>query len=604
MSRSENPTPPKRLNVHRLEDMIQWIRRDLVPHEMTAEAVDRFLEDLYYAPTYRALMASGHLQEHGEIPGSRKKMKHSLLSLDFCVTASDEATPRPQLVRAAALTRAALSVREEIREGRFAPDTHRDQALEMGQFANLFGKTLRAAEVDNELVEAEKATHIAVLVDGHAFRLQVIGEDGEVATVQEILAALERITEMRAELESRGSIGLITCLPRQESHTLRQSLTATANAGATLDMMDSALFVLALDAGAPERGDDEARDIDRHATAVFSASYWNRWYDKSCQIVVCADGSAGCVFNFACYVDGGIGIRFVDEIRNRAEGMYPTPGTPPTGTRILCFPLTIPDNIRDAAEKETARYLRGEHQSVFVAPFDKELVKRRNLSPDSLVQMAILLGCRKFFSDTGRPHELRQFVSVRQYAGGTLDCPYATTREAADFVERAFTEPDYPELPELLRKAVASHKRVILDTVAGRSPKVVLNYLARARPEHVTLDQIKEILETYRGQGLRKYIGDVFGLDKDTGEIITSALNLRPGTTMLGRPGIKLPYLTHLGLHYFVRRDRIVFVHMPAIAHCPDDITGLEASIEEGLRTCMLLAEKDGNRFTRAPQLT
>ena len=68
----------------------------------------------------------------------------------------------------------------------------------------------------------------------------------------------------------------------------------------------------------------------------------------------------------------------------------------------------------------------------------------------------------------------------------------------------------------------------------------------------------------FRRIGIRKYTSDMFETSTHSGDCFASSLRLLPGISMIGRPGIRLPYLGYYGLHYLIEEERIMIVLMPA----------------------------------------
>lgn len=582
MSDMDNLNEPIELKINTLEKMRTWIERDLTRGGHSTEEIEAFLTDVDYDAAYHALDRSRLLHDHGEIPNARLGMKHSLLSLDFCVLASNEPVKRDPVHRAADMVAAALDVYDEIKDGTFKPDSHRTQMLDMAQFANLFGRTLVPLEEANKLVESPDSTHLAVFVNGYAFRLD-IAEDGQRKSVNQFYADLNAINSLAQQAEANGNIGILTCQDRKSAHALRQSFCEDPAKREMVEMIDTALFVVCLnDKGADLPESKEVEYFDRQSSMIFSGNYWNRWYDKSFQLVILEDGSAGGVFNFACYIDGGVGIRMIDDLFQRTS---PKPNP-------YKLPPTLTTEEREAVSDNFIHLVRAHTQSVYTLAYDREYIKQNNLSPDSTLQMAILLGLKMFYSDHPTL-ELRQFVSVRKYNAGTLDCPYVTSPAVAAFVDQAYENPEAEGMRALLVKAIQEHKDAVLSTVGGRSPKVVMNYLTRLNNDKDKIESLQGTIQKWRDKGFKKYVGDVFGLDRDTSEVISSALNLKSGTELLGRPGVRLPYLTHLGLHYFVRQGHVVFVYMPANDESSDRLPELHESIIKALDVILEMIERE-----------
>jgi hypothetical protein len=76
-------------------------------------------------------------------------------------------------------------------------------------------------------------------------------------------------------------------------------------------------------------------------------------------------------------------------------------------------------------------------------------------------------------------------------------------------------------------------------------------------------------------------------------DVIVSQPGPRPGVLCLGRPGVRLPYVGHLGLHYQIHGDTIILIFMPGRDSSlrPVDLAG---SLERDIRRIVDIAEKAG----------
>lgn len=85
----------------------------------------------------------------------------------------------------------------------------------------------------------------------------------------------------------------------------------------SLFVMDSALFVVCLDHVSPTTLADQSNDFLHGTSSVESGiqtgTCLNRWYDKSLQIIVCENGSAGVNFEHS-HLDGHTVLRFASDV--------------------------------------------------------------------------------------------------------------------------------------------------------------------------------------------------------------------------------------------------------------------------------------------------
>ncbi|HUT78112.1 MAG TPA: hypothetical protein VM285_10520, partial [Polyangia bacterium] len=77
-------------------------------------------------------------------------------------------------------------------------------------------------------------------------------------------------------------------------------------------------------------------------------------------------------------------------------------------------------------------------------------------------------------------------------------------------------------------------------------------------------------------------------------DVIVSQPGPRPGVLCLGRPGTRLPYVVHFGLHYQIHGESIILIFMPGTGSSlrPAD---LAASLERDLLCLLEIAGRAGS---------
>jgi carnitine O-acetyltransferase len=134
-----------------------------------------------------------------------------------------------------------------------------------------------------------------------------------------ICAIIEDADKLPISKVAQSSIGLLTTERRPTWAALRQDFLDDPSSpnNECLNVVDSALFILCLDASSPRTADAicgtmlcGTYELSRRGIQV--GTCLNRWYDKL-QIIVCADGQAGVNFEHSA-VDGHTVLRFVADV--------------------------------------------------------------------------------------------------------------------------------------------------------------------------------------------------------------------------------------------------------------------------------------------------
>ena len=199
----------------------------------------------------------------------------------------------------------------------------------------------------------------------------------------------------------------------------------------SLEIVDSALFVLVLDDYIPKDRHDAAENMLHGSYELGqtpdsddyqAGSCCNRWYDKL-QIIVCGDGTAGINFEHSA-IDGHTALRFVSDIYAetvinfaqsitrlvQAHDIIPNVinakvrrsavTLDPSGRPLLdVFPKKIPFHLPESVVQkiyyaETALSDQIAASDTFVLEFKdygKKFITTNSLSPDSYVQMSMML---------------------------------------------------------------------------------------------------------------------------------------------------------------------------------------------------------------------
>lgn len=169
----------------------------------------------------------------------------------------DAKLAKSQVGRAASLVFASAKMASVLWREDLAPDVFKGRPLCMDQFKALFG-ACRVPRAEKDCVEVvPDSQHIVVLAKNQFYYFTVLWPDGTVAVTEsdlkEILTAILNDAEkMDPEVALKQALGVLTTQQRKEWAVIRDNLVASSPHNATaMEIVDSALFVLALDDYAP-----------------------------------------------------------------------------------------------------------------------------------------------------------------------------------------------------------------------------------------------------------------------------------------------------------------------------------------------------------------
>lgn len=422
-----------------------------------------------------------------------------------------------QLARAASLVLASLKIASALRHETMAPDVFKGRPLCMDQYKALFGASRQPTEHADlasscdEVHVYKDSSHVVVMCNNQFYYFPALWtHSGHVAVdetdVLEILRAIQThahksITQLEA---TKTALGVFTSLKRSEWFLARQELCAVEKNESALHIIDSALFVLVLDDYAPTDPHSMGANF-LHGTNQLAegdtlqvGTCLNRWYDKL-QLIVCKDGTAGVNFEHSA-IDGHTALRFVSDmyaetIINFAESIVDlihgrgciqhivdaqviraaaTSDQTACGKPLLdVYPRKIvfelPDSVKERIYyAETALCDEVAASDTYVLEFKdfgKSLIVGNKISPDSFVQMSIMLAYYKLYGKIVCTYEP---VLTKAFFHGRTEAMRSATPQAKKLCQLWCKKSASPEEKlDALRTATMEHSRLVREASMG-----------------------------------------------------------------------------------------------------------------------------------------
>eukprot|EP00934_Nitzschia_sp_Nitz4_P004622 Nitzschia sp. Nitz4//scaffold138_size62050//4768//10338//NITZ4_006382-RA/size62050-augustus-gene-0.27-mRNA-1//-1//CDS//3329535749//4612//frame0 len=431
------------------------------------------------------------------------------------------------LKRAANLCFAAVRFASQVRHETLRPDTARGKPICMDQFKALFGCARVPMKHDKDAIHVfDKSNHVAVMCQGDMYYFQALWPDGDVAVDEgdlvDILTAIHKhamddVKNGNPVVRAQNSIGVLTSLPRNDWAQARAGLCehSAANAEA-LQIVDSALFVLVLDEFEPKNRNAVAANmlhgsysLNQYTPAAGEesketlyneyqgGSCCNRWYDKL-QMIVCKDGSAGINFEHSS-IDGHTCLRFVsdvyaesvisfaqsitklvaahDSIPNvvhakvkRAVTVLDSKGRATLDVFPKKLHFDVPEDIqRQIYYAETVlgdEIMTSETCVLDFKDYGKEFIKSQKMSPDSFVQMSMILAYYRLY---GRIVCSYEPVLTKAFYHGRTEAMRPSTIQARRLCE-AFVDPKKSNEEKIaaLQEAVKFHGKYVKECAGAK----------------------------------------------------------------------------------------------------------------------------------------
>ena len=456
-------------------------------------------------------------------------------------------------VRAARLLRAVWDLHADIRAGRFEPDFHHGRPLESRGYLNLFGTRF---VFDGSSFRVFKTGHTGRMVVAsrcQQFAVDLCGPD-ERPSVERLTDTLRHVWESSATAghATQDTLGTLSCAGQATQCDGFHRLLGDPSNRDLYELVKHSFVVVCLDLDATPQSYAES------ARVAFSGNCANRWFHASLQIVVFGNGKACLICNPDTGLSGNAMMRAGGEIHRRSIAAVPAGTGPEPASTSSIRPLTwnlaeVPfDRVRDDLSA-----VLDDQQATFDLPgVGRVNLRARGFSPVELFVVAVQLAT---FRLTGRVASISQFVTTARYRCGSMTTALVSTPEMEAF-QTALETPamNTGHLRGLFDAAVDSQKTACR-AARSRVPLSAALALFRssqtgARRRYVT-GVLRRLIVLIRTLGL-----DDEGRGRD---VVLSHPAIVPEVPMLGRPGVRLPYVRYFALHYQMLDDRTRLTVMP-----------------------------------------
>ncbi|XP_077438276.1 choline O-acetyltransferase [Vanacampus margaritifer] len=281
---------------------------------------------------------------------------------------------------------------------------------------------------------------------------------------RDLLSQLEKIVKMADdENERQPPIGLLTSDGRTEWAEARGELVRESTNRKSLDLMERCLCLVCLDDASKAELTDSARAMLMLHGGGAAVNGGNRWYDKSMQFVVGADGCCGVVCEHSAF-EGIVLVQCTEYLLKYfvrlGSPSKPVPNASvselpaPRRLRWKCTPVVCKfltssaDRLHRLAKNLDMNVYKFHH-------YGKEMIKRLKMSPDAFIQVALQLA---YYRCHGRAVSTYESASIRRFKDGRVDNIRSATPEALAFV-RAMADGNDAKKMESLQAAITAQTK-------------------------------------------------------------------------------------------------------------------------------------------------
>jgi carnitine O-acetyltransferase len=334
------------------------------------------------------------------------------------------------------------------------------------------------------------AKHIVVLCHSQFYWFDVLdGSSDIIMTERDLAQNLQAIVDdaqgTHIQLAAKSAVGVLSTENRRIWAHLRDILTqdgSDSNNSQCLHIVDTALFVLCLDATSPKSGAELSMNMlcgtNVIEKGVQVGTCTNRWYDKL-QIIVCKNGSAGInfehtgvdghtVLRMASDVYTDTILRFAKSINGNSPSLWASQSPDPSKRDPESFGnvFTTPHKLEWTMVPEVAMALRfaetrladliqqNEFETLEFHHYGKNFITSMRLSPDAFVQMAFQAA---YYGLYGRVDTTYEPSMTKRFLHGRTEAVRTVSEASVDFVRKFCEDAPASEKVEALRKACQKH---------------------------------------------------------------------------------------------------------------------------------------------------
>ena len=509
-----------------------------------------------------AFLASGYTRFHKRLPERLDQVLESVNQIGgigptvaATMALVDAPSMRDPFVRAATMLKACWEIHSTIRAGQFPPDVHNGQALEMRQYLNLFGSSLVLDGGTFRLSKTGTLSDVLVLARGKSYVVH-FDQHAESASVPLVADTLKAVWDRAAveEFENPpGALGALSSVSLElQAEHLSAALEDPSNAR-SYEAVRNTFVTLCLDL------DHAPNSYAEAALVAHSRNCANRWFHASLQLVIFANARACVICDFNAGLGGNTMVRAAAEIHRRSLAWAgPSPLDHVSGLAgIEEARWNLGQPFFDRAQADLNRVLDTQQATFEVTGHGRLSLASAGLEPVPTFAIAVQLAVYRL---TGRFARIRQFVTQSKYRSQNVALAAVSTPEMEELVHAlALPDQNAVRLRPLLQAAMESQRKQYRQ---ARSTISVARALHLFRTVHKGMRRRYVELVVRRTFKLLRAL-ELQELPPPT-DIALSYPDTFLEVPVMGRPGIRLPYVNCFGLHYQIWDDRITLTLMPS----------------------------------------
>ncbi|XP_039309846.1 carnitine O-palmitoyltransferase 1, muscle isoform isoform X2 [Solenopsis invicta] len=342
------------------------------------------------------------------------------------------------------------------------------------QYERVFNTTRIPGIECDKIVHYQDAKHIVVYHKGRYFKVLIYYRNRILQACEIELQIQQILDDNSTPSEGEEKLAALTAGERTAWAQARKDFFAKGVNKASLDIIEKAAFVVALDDVPYEYDPKHPEKLDNYGRILLHGKGHDRWFDKSFTLCIGSNGRIGFNAEHSWADAPVIGTLWEFIIAAEIEIGYKdghnagTPDfAPPAPTRLQWDLNTKCIEAIEQSYKVAHSILNDVELRVYVHDaYGKGLMKANSISPDAYIQMALQLA---YYRDAGKFNLTYEASMTRLFREGRTETVRPCTIESSKWVKAMEDKTmTVSERVRLLMDAVERHQRSYQDAMCGK----------------------------------------------------------------------------------------------------------------------------------------
>ncbi|KAM9807974.1 carnitine O-palmitoyltransferase 1, liver isoform 1-T1 [Neosynchiropus ocellatus] len=343
------------------------------------------------------------------------------------------------------------------------------------QWERMFNTTRLPGLETDVLQHMNESKHIAVFHKGRFYKVWMF-YDGRLLLPREIEQQMEKILADRSEPQpGEEKLAALTAGERTPWAKAREEYFKSGKNKQSLDAIEKAAFFVTLDDSEQRFEEkDPVGSLDRYAKSLLHGKCYDRWFDKSFNLIVFKNGTMGLNAEHS-WADAPIIGHLWEHVLSMDPFKLgytddghccgkPHPNLPgpqrllwdisPECQEIIQNSLTVAKTLSDDVDCHIFPF----------SDFGKGLIKKCRTSPDAFIQIALQLA---HFRDKGKFCLTYEASMTRLFREGRTETVRSCTMETCNFVRAMLRDETREERLKLLKTAAEKHQNMYRLAMTG-----------------------------------------------------------------------------------------------------------------------------------------